>query len=284
MKPTLVIYGNCQAGVLGEATKFIPEIHDNFEVVYYRSFDHPTEGKQAFDPEVMARCRYFWCQVDNAVGSPFDGDTPVDMKKVVFPSVDLGMLWPFQTPDPMFTTEPDYPFGMFPYGDRLLIKLAEANVPPDQVIERFGKLWADQRFNFERYLDIEMHRLIKREQGAHVRMAAWVLSHFRTERLLWAYNHPTNVTFRALLNRLMAATFPEASDPAHALYNVGDRIFESWDPFSVSHQPPVHAQVAHALDLTWWSPDYLYYFHDGGLISTHDFVEKYVTERIKRQG
>lgn len=283
MKPTFVIYGNCQAGVLGEATKFIPEIHDHFEVVYYRSFDHPTEGKQSFDPDVMARCRYFWCQVDNAVGSPFDGETHPEMKKVVFPSVDLGMLWPFQTHDPIFTSEPDYPFGMFPYGDRLLVKLAEANVPPNEVIEQFNQLWVDQRFNFDRYLDIEMHRLIKREQGAHVRMAAWVLSHFRTDRLLWAYNHPTKTTFRTLLNRVMAATFPEASDLNHAIYNVGDRIFDSFDPFSVSHQPPIHGQVADKLGLAWWSPDDLYYFHNDIKISAQDFVEKYVAERIKRQ-
>lgn len=283
MKPTFVIYGNCQAGVLSETTKFIPEIHDNFEVVYYRSFDHPTEGKPAFDVGVMSRCRYFWCQVDNAAGSPYDGETSTDMKKVIYPSVDLGMLWPFQTHDPIFTTEPDYPFGMFPYGDRLLIKLAEASVPLDQVIEHFDQLWTEQRFNFDRYLDIEMNRLIKREQGAHVHMAAWVLSHFRTDRLLWTYNHPTKATFRVLLNRVMAATFREANDPDHSLYNVGDRIFESWDPFSVSHQPPIHAQVAAALGLTWWSPNDSYYFHNDTKISACGFVEKYVTERVARQ-
>lgn len=265
-----------------EATKHIREIDENYEVVYYQSFDHPTDGLASIDPDVMRRCQIFWRQFDEGAQFNFDGETPENMREVVFASVDLGILWPYQTHDPVFTSEENFPYGMFPYGDRLLIQASQAGEGEEAGYQRWQDLRANHEFSFDRYLDMEMQRLVKREQNTEVRFAAYLLSRFRTERLLWTYNHPTGRMFAVILNRIVAATFPESRKPDHSLYKIGDRIFEHWDPLADSFQVPIYPETADALELQWWSPDDSYYFHHGERLSTEQFAKKYISERVLR--
>lgn len=283
MLPTFVVYGNCQAGVLKDVLKAAPGILEQYETVYYQSFDHPTDGISVIDPDVMARCAILWCQSDENTPFSFDGATPPEMRRITFPSVDLGVLWPYQTNDPLFGREERYPYGMFPYGDRLLMQVAQEGLTGEVGLGRFDQLWDEQSFPFDRYLDVELERLIKREQGTQIKMAAYVLSHFRTDRLLWSYNHPTRKTFSVLLNKLMAATFPESRNPAHQLHRLGDVVFEQYDPFAFSYQAPIFPHVAAALGLQWWSVDDSYYFHHEERMTYPRFVERYLEARVARQ-
>ena len=284
MKPTFVVYGNCQAGVLQDILNSAPFVADHYETVYYQSFDHPTEGMAAIDPGIMARCAILWRQSDDNTPFSYEGRMPEDTRTVTFPSVDLGILWPNQTNDPLFGREVRYPYGMFPYGDRMLMQIAKEGLHGAAGQAEFTQCWLDQPFPFERYLDIELQRLIRREQGTQVKMAAYVLSHFRTDRLLWSYNHPTRTLFAVLLNRLIAATFPESKKVDHPLHLAGDRLFSEYDPFAASYQSPIFPAVAKALDLQWWSADDTYYFHEGQRLNCEQFVELYLTNRIARQG
>lgn len=283
MKPTFVVYGNCQAGVLQDILNSVPFVSEKFETVYYQSFDHPTEGTATIAPDVMSRCAVLWCQADDNVPFAYDGPTPAEMKTIRFPSVDLGVLWPHQTNDPLFGSEEQYPYGMFPYGDRMLIQIAKEGLRGAAGQSRYDALWEQQPFPFERYLDIELQRLMRREQTTQIKMAAYVLSRFRTDRLLWSYNHPTPKLFAFLLNRLLEATFTEARQVGHPLHRAGDILFEHYDPFGSSYQSPIFPQVAKALDLQWWSPDDTYYFHHGERLSLDQFVGRYLDNRIARQ-
>jgi hypothetical protein len=283
VKPTFVIYGNCQAGVLQDILKSAPAVADNYELVYYQSFNHPTDGVATIESDVMARCALLWSQSDENSPFHFNGTTPEGMRTITFPSVDIGVLWPFQANDPLFGFEERYPFGMFPYGDRMLMKVAEQGRSGAEGLASLVKAWDENPFPFERYLDIEMLRLVKREQSTQVKLAAYVLAHFRTDRLLWSYNHPTRKMFSVLLNRLIAATFPESRDPAHDLHCLGDRLFSEYDPFAASYQAPILPPVAQALDLQWWSADDRYYFHHDEYLNWTEFVERYLSNRIARQ-
>lgn len=283
MKPTLVAYGNCQAAVLADVLKFSPELSEAYDVVYYQSFDHPVEGAAVIEPEVMARCEVLWIQHDEGRPFLYDGPLRDSLRKVTFPAVDLGVLWPFQTNDPLFTREPDYPYGMFPYGDRLLMQVAQSQLSGQSGRETFFELMKSSAFPFDRYLDIDLQRLMRREQGTTVKFAAFIMAHFRTDRLLWTYNHPTAFMFCTMLNRIIAATFPESRQADHPLHALGDRIFHHYDPFNSSYQAPVFPLVAQQLGLLWWSDDQEYYFHNDERLTVDQFVELYLAERIKRQ-
>lgn len=283
MRPTFVVYGNCQGAVLEQSLKFIPEFSDTYETHYVRSFVHPLEGRCVIDPDIMARCKILWCQLDESAPYSFEGETPSDMRTITIPPVDLGVLWPFQTQDGIFKPETAYPYGMFPYGDRLLIRTAEEGHSGDEGMAHFETLAHEASFDFPRYLDIELARLFKREQQAHVRIASYVLSRFRTDRLFWAYNHPTKQLFAELLNRIAQATWPESRSRDSKLHRIGSRIFKEWDPFAGEFQVPVHPFVAAALDLSWWSREDRYAFHGGEFLTAQGYVERYLSERIARQ-
>ncbi len=283
MKPTLVIYGNCQGGVLEQATKFIPEIADHYDVVYLRSFVHPTEGRSAVDADALARCAIFWKQLDESAPFNFDGPTPDSMKTITFPPVDLGVLWPFQVHDPLFRSEPGYEYGLFPYGDRVLMDAALEGLPGSPGLKRSFELAEQRALDLDRHLDIDAMRLMRREQGAHVKLAAFVLSSFKSERLFWAYNHPTRRLLAEILNRIVAATWPaEARTPGHGLNRVGDRVFKDWDPLDHLHIP-IHPIVARKFGLTWWTDNLRYRFHLDQYLTQAEYAALYIDERVKRQ-
>lgn len=277
MKPTFVIYGNCQAGVIREAVRFMPGISDEFEVVYFRSFNHPTEGRGRIDPEIMGRCLLLWEQLDESAPFKFEGATPEQMKWVKFPPVDLGVLWPFSAQDPLFGPEPDYEYGMFPYGDRILIEVSQHSESVEAAILRANELVGQQVGQLLRYLDIELARLLRREQSAHVKIAEFVISTFNSDRLFWAYNHPTKILFRELVNRLAAATWPDSEH----LGSVGDTIFHEWEPLAHLHTP-IHPAVASKLGLVWWREDLRYRFHQDKELTFDEYVELYLRERMCR--
>lgn len=282
MKPAFVIYGNCQGGVLEQATKFMPTVRETYDVIYVRSFEHPSEGRGVIDPAVMARCAVLWNQVDEQRPFVFDGATPAAMKTVTFPAVDLGVLWPFQTHDPLFGPDADHEYGMFPYGDRLLIQVAEEGLVGDPGLARAYELAQRGVADIERRLELEMLRLVKREEKAQVKMAAFVISSFKSARLFWAYNHPTRRLLRELLNRLTLATWPQAREQAHPLHRVGDRVFAEWEPLDNLHVP-VAKSVADSLGLTWWHDDLQYRFHGERTLTGRQYAELYLAERGRRQ-
>ncbi|MFM1988714.1 MAG: hypothetical protein RJA99_1671 [Pseudomonadota bacterium] len=282
MKPTFVIYGNCQGGVLEQATKFMPSVRDTYDVIYLRSFEHPTEGRGTIDPGTMARCAVLWNQHDEQVPFEYAGPTRADMKVVTFPAVDLGVLWPFQTHDPLFGPDARHEYGMFPYGDRVLIQVAEEGLAGDAGLARASELALRSTADMNRRLDLEMLRLVRREQKSQVRMAAFVISSFKSERLFWAYNHPTKRLLRELLNRLTEATWPQSREPADPLHRIGDRVFAEWDPLADLHVP-VSRPVAEALGLAWWRRDLGYRFHGDRTLTEQEYAALYLAERTQRQ-
>ena len=282
MKPTFVIYGNCQGGVLAQATQFMPSITDQYDVVYLRSFDHPTEGVAEIDPEVMRRCGIFWRQLDESAPFIFEGERAKGLREITFPPVDLGVLWPFQTHDALLGPDAEYEYGMFPYGDRILMQVADEGLVGADGLGRADALYRERLLDLDRYLEMEFARLQRREQGATVRMAAYVLSSFKSQRLFWAYNHPTRPLLRTLTNRLIEATWPEARQAGHDLHRIGDRIFDGWDPLN-NLQVPVQPSVAGHLGLTWWTPDLKHRFHaDDVWLTSSEYARLYIDERVKR--
>lgn len=281
MRPTLVVYGNCQAEVLASCFKFIPELASEYDVIYFRSFVHPTEGAAVIDPEVMSRCRIFWKQVDEHAPFSYTDPLPADCRVIGFPPVDIGLLWPFQAHDPVFAPEPAYEYGMFPYGDRVLMEIAGRGLSGQEGLSHAVALEEERTRDIERHVDIEFSRLMRREQGLTVRLAPFVLSNFKVMRLFWSYNHPTRRLMAEILNRLVVATWPESRRPEHFLHQAGSKIFADWDPLS-ELQIPVGETVARRLGLMWWAPSLTYKFHSDRELTQEEYRLLYLAERVSR--
>ncbi|WP_312404423.1 WcbI family polysaccharide biosynthesis putative acetyltransferase [Brevundimonas sp.] len=281
MKPTVVVYGNCQAAVLASCFQFMGDISSNYEVVYYRSFVHPTEGAAIVDPEVISRCKILWNQIDEGTPFPQLASLPQDCRTVTFPPVDIGLLWPFQAHDPVFGPEPDYEYGMFPYGDRVLMETSDAGLLGAEGLQHATALEEKKTRDIERHVDIEFSRLMRREQDAMVRIAPFVLSNFKVKRLFWSYNHPASPLLAEILNRLIGATWPESRKPEHPLHLAGSRIFAEWEPLA-DLQVPVGETVAQRLNLTWWEPSQKYKFHGDRELTPEEYRLLYLNERASR--
>lgn len=279
MKPSFVIYGNCQAGILQYAVRHVPGIKDEFDIHYIRSFDHPGEENAAIDPDVMQRCKILWKQYDELSPFSYAGPLADGAKTITFPPMDFAPLWPFQVKDSEFVPElPDFPFGKFPYGDRLAIEFSETNKPSEELIHYYTAHAQAKLIQFDRMLDIEFQRLARREANCNVSIAAFVFSRMRDTRLFWSFNHPTRHLLCELMNRLAIATWTEARDKNGEFFQTVDRIFLEWEPLDSIHVP-ITGAVARGLDLKWWEPNLLYNFHNLKLLKEKEYIKLYIDSR-----
>ncbi|KRA65876.1 hypothetical protein ASD79_00915 [Caulobacter sp. Root655] len=278
MKPVLAVYGNCQAGVFCHALRRVPAINERYEVVYIQSFGD-EDDRPDITPDQAARCEIYWRQVDEH--ARFNPDEQLaQARRITFPAVDLGLYWPFQTHDPLFGPEPEFPFGRYPYGDRVVVELSQRTPPPEDTTTAYHALANERLGNIDRSLDLELHRLQRREANADVKIAAFIFSSFRVERLYWAYNHPTSILLGKLFIRLAVATWPEAGDPNVEMGRVVADAFRGWEPFDHQHVP-IPQVVAEKLGLIWWGPSLKYKYLDLYL-SEQEYIEEYYKIRRER--
>jgi hypothetical protein len=281
-KPYIVVYGNCQAELLALAIRRLPQVKDQYLVRYVRNFLHPVQPVEPLPDECARNCVIYWRQyAEREFNSP-DEAIPSGAQRIVFPPLDFSPLWPFSSLDTLFKSEPpEYPFGLFPYGDRLLKEISEGATPSDDIYETYNQLAARSLLDPYRHLDIEFERLRIRDTASNIKMASFVMSTFKSERLFWTSNHPTNKLFGELFDRLIRATWTESQSPSHPLYRIGKLVYRDWDPLEII-QVPVCDLIGRELGLRWWSADDVYDAGPTGKCTDAAYCVRYVTERRKR--
>lgn len=272
MKPVIAVYGNCQAGVFCHGLRRVPMVNDQYEVVYIQSFGAGDQERPDITPEQAERCQIYWRQVDEHARFNPD-DLLTHARKITFPAVDLGLYWPFQTQDAMFGPEPDFPFGRYPYGDRIVMELSQRQPAPEDTISAYEALSMERLGNVDRSLELELHRLLRREANADVKIAAFIFSSFRIDRLYWAYNHPTSILLGKLFTRLAVASWPEAGEPTTETGRIVPEVFRGWEPFDHQHVP-IPKVVAEKLGLIWWNPSLKYKYQEQ-YVSEAQYIQAY---------
>ena len=191
-------------------------------------------------------------------------------------------LWPFSCRDPVFKSEPtEYPFGLFPYGDRLLRGISEGTTPSDDIYKTYNDRAANSLLDPYRHLDIEFERLRIRDAASDIKMASFVISTFKSERLFWSYNHPTNKLFGEILDQLIRATWTDSLSTSHPLHRIGRFVYREWDPLKII-QVPICDRVGREFGLRWWSANDVYDAGGTGNCTDATYCVRYVTERRKR--
>jgi hypothetical protein len=231
-----------------------PAAQEHFHIVYLRSFKHPSAGWDEIPPEDVAGCSILLEQHDPRT-FPYRALLPTDCVTLRFPSIDLNLLWPFNCPNPYDRSDPDvFPYGRFPYGDRVIIKLLEEGLDPDVVLETY--LTTSQRHlpDLDRLMELEAARLRARDTQCDVKMSAYVLENFRKKRLYWTPNHTTSDLLRELLERLVIMTAQER--PQVAEFDVETTIkyrFSPEGPLGVV-SVPIHPSIGEHFALEWYDP------------------------------
>lgn len=252
VKRTLIVYGNCQAQAVTAVLEKDPIASSLFRVVYVRSYDHPAEGALDAANEDIASCALLFEQHDRRA-FPFRDRLPADAKVIKFPSVDLSVLWPFNSVNRYSVPEPPvFPFGRFPYGDRVILNCIDSGMGVDETVEYYLTSWDDYAPDLGRLFQVETARVKARDARCDVKMSDVVFNLFGKKRMFWTVNHPTPEILTELIERLVHAAGivnPVLSDvdvEATMQAHFGPR-----GPLGIVNIP-VHPKVAEFYELSWY--------------------------------
>ncbi len=250
---TLVVYGNCQAEALARLMEKNSLIASSFKVVYYRSYDIPGQTRTPVSPEHLESCALFFSQYDPQPFPDLDR-LPRECLKVHFPSMDVNLLWPFHCVNPYNQATPDFPFGPFPYGDRVILECVAKGMSAAETLDYYLTGWEHYKPNLGALGRLERSRLEARDGHCDVKMGSFILDQLRSRRLFWTVNHPTQMLMRELLGRLFEAS--ERVAPALKEADIEETVrvyFPAGELLKIA-SIPIHPAVARELDLEWYDP------------------------------
>lgn len=273
----IIVYGNCQAGLFADCLKHFLPSPNRWDIRYVMSFVHPTEPQQPIADEDLARCALVLEQLDAASRLPdwVSERLPGDVKTIRFAPLDFNLYWPFNFNDPRNVSEPpNFPFGRFPYGDRIVVELLREGLSGQTLWEAYQQRSIARMPDPDRLRDLEAKRLTARDAGADIVVADLILSNYRDVPLFWTINHPTGWLLGRVFTRLLRAareTLGIVNDPeARAI-----QLFSALEPFGHQHQP-IHPEYARRLGLRWCAPDRTYRYFDGSELTFEEFMLRYI--------
>ncbi len=180
---------------------------------------------------------------------------PAACATLTLPHLEFNSLWPLATEDPRNTPTPDLPMGPIPslFGDRLASHIAQTEPDPDQRRAAYDDTRLDRILDLPQIHEREVRQIFLREQGCDIRIAAFVLSQFRTRRLFHTAAHPTGALLHYVMAQMLA--HPALRDLLAlpydaALATTGAALADSF----ADTQAPIHPAVAAHFGLKWWHP------------------------------
>lgn len=257
IRPAIIVYGNCQSDTIAVCLRRIAAVSDRYDVVGIPSFVHPIDGPSRIEPADLERCALLIEQRALWHRFPALDRLPPGCPTLSFPMLALNAQWPLQAQEKRNRAEPEFPFGRYPYGDRLLNRLLARNLPGAVVLEQYLSTSLNEVVALRRFSAIEAERIIALDDLCDIPFGSWILSNFRHRCLFWTYNHPT----AALLLPLTVTV----AERAAALLNLPRTIANEVPPLFANGWEPadwlkvaIHPDVAEILDLDWFQPNRLY--------------------------
>jgi tetratricopeptide (TPR) repeat protein len=279
---SILFYGNCNAPILASAMAGLPEIREKFEPRGYVTFPLPGASHPEPPPEdIMARCELLFLQVEARNAEPpfVERLESLGVKVVRFPITSCEVLWPQACTDHRNDVfDERYPWGRYPYGDRLLLDLMtraqaqaqEQALTPDEIVETYLSTDLAEMFHVQRVYEYWRKKIAKLDAQCDVKLGHFIDQQFREQRLFYTHNHPTPAIMAYLLQEMIRLAWgdviPSSKIQAAAAAIPLDR-----------HMSPVHPSIAAALGLRWANDDLRYRHYDNGFFTLPEIVRRYVT-------
>jgi hypothetical protein len=284
VRQTVIVYGNCQADAIVAILSRNPLLSQLFRFVYMRSFAHPTDGPMALPDEDLAACAIVAEQHDPRA-FPYRDRLPEGCPIVTFPSVDSNMLWPFNATNTFDAPEPPlFPFGRFPYGDRIISGCIAKGMGAKETLAYYLGGWDHYKLDLDRLMQIETTRLRSRDDHCDVKMLDYTLGTLAKRRLYWTVNHPAPDLLRELTVRLVRRCF-NANQKIEEEADIEGTIktcFGKHGPLGVIGVP-IHPRVAEHLELEWYDPDERLPYYGGGTLSYLEYFQELIESSLRRK-
>jgi hypothetical protein len=277
MKPTIVVYGNCNAEALVQFLGMLTPLGESHEIIWARSYGDTSLRLPGVENDPLARCEHLWVQHDEQNPMVYKGRTPDSCRILRFPPCNSGVLWPYQYRDPL-PVAPDAarPEGDFPYGDEILTRLSEdPAITPANVFEAYQEqIYAA---HIATALEVNMRQMDERDQACDVAISDFFWKKWRSQPLQMTFNHPRRAFVEEVLRQLMEAAMPSLAAKARAKAAGWPATYEPFDNF----ETPVAPAVAQAHQLQWWTPDRRYLFW-GKTVTMDEYLGLYLEDRRRR--
>ncbi|KRA57526.1 hypothetical protein ASD89_07655 [Caulobacter sp. Root656] len=277
MKPTFVVYGNCNAQALTQFLEALTPLGDSHEIIWARSYGDTSLRLPGVENDPLARCEHLWVQNDEQNPMIHEGRTPESCSVLRFPPCNSTVLWPYQFRDSL-PVGPDAvrPEGNFPYGDDLIRRLSEdPAITPQNVVEAYQ---AQIRSGHVANAVEQNQRLMaERDAACDVSIADFFWGNFRRTPMQMTFNHPRRAFVQGLFFRMLDRTAPDLTAAAREKADQWPATYEPFDNF----ETPVAPAVADALQLEWWTPDHKYIFWDERLTFA-EYLVRYLEDRRRR--
>ncbi len=263
MTDSIIVHGNCQAEIIWVMLDQVPTWREKPQLLYSRSYPHPTQGLTILPEESLKGCQVLFQQKGVDEEFPYRAGLNPAAQVATFHSLNFLSLWPFTCVDPRNKSElPLFPFGRYPEGDRLILELLDSrDSSPSAVLEAYRQ--ADViPVALERLFELESERLRAMDSECDVKLGQYILDRFHAERLFWSHNHPTSLLLKKLaLDLLDRVDLSHFMDVEATRRWVTDRL-DNYEDLS-EQQIPIHPKIAEHFGLKWYTPDYRYHYMKG---------------------
>jgi len=259
-KRRLFVYGNCQGGWLAGALSQTAGIAEQFEIVYLSDYaggpppDHPVH-----QPDFFSTCAVVIWQTASACKPPeFLARLPAACRQIRYPTLWLKLLWPTYAVDPRNQPEKDFPWGRYPYGDRLVMRLLDQGVALADLAKRYVETDLNTVVNLERFSTMALAELRFNDQQSDIAITPFIEANFRRQKLFGTVNHPTYLVltqiYRGVVSQLLGRPAAEGTAlPPNATALLG------------AQETPLHPQIIDYFKLEWTFPGMKWLYHSAFL-------------------
>lgn len=267
-RPRLLLFGNCQSEWLDDSLNRNAALTERYEVVHIAS--NYTTPKTALlqQPEFLATCAFVaWQTAAGSLPPKFVANLPSSCRQIRYPTLCLKLLWPLHARDPRNQSEAGFPNGRFPYGDRLLVKLLEEQVPVRDLYRRYVDTDLNTIVNLDRFSTMALAELQFNDRQSDIAVAPLIEGTYRQRRTFAAINHPTLWLLNHVSRSIAAIALEQAAPAAPLEFPEANQILGD-------QEIPLHPQVISHFKLKWASA-HLKYDYGAELLSLEQYVRAY---------
>lgn len=276
MKPSILVYGNCQAEHIAQIGKFLPSLREKvgFKVIPLHVVTDQEWGT-CYDDAYFSDVKVLWNQMEGGAPSAhrleLERRIPPDCQVVRFPPFNMLALWPFTGNDPRLANEREC---RYPWTDSIAASLSKSNESDDALFAAYMRTSTEKMPDLDRRLRLEVTRWQAADALSDIKIADWVLENFRTTRIFYTAGHLTATPLGLMARKLLERTklFGEAEIfRAHQEADFLLRDYAGQDLEVV----PLHPLVAERLDLTYYDPNARHRWH-GHEWSFREYILNYI--------
>jgi len=252
----LIGAGGHVMGALVMAIAAIPGLDGRVDLHLSRTL---PGGRAPVPPDVLARAAVLleeaapW-QSATSLTAAERALLPQGCTTITLPRPEFNSLWPLMADDPRNVATPELPMGPIPrlFADRLASHIAQAEPDPDLRRAAYDATRLDSIIDLQQGHEAELRQMFLREQSCNIRIAAFVLSQFRAQRLFHTAVHPAGPVLHYMMAQILAhPTLPDllAQPYDTALRTAGAALDDAFSDI----QAPIHPRVAAHFALAWWN-------------------------------